>query len=431
MSSHPAMQMIKSLQIRLTIYLSVFLTILMVAVCAIYACITSANISNRNRLEYENNIIYFYSYLYQNDIISFSNISQLTDKGFYVELSGEQYSQKYRTASIPDAETVMDRLDITQTAEYWENYYDAVRQKVPVHSESAFRYEGIEYWVSYAVIQNRERSYTVTLLYSTLHEKLEIRRLCMTFSLVCLCATVVLFIISYYFVKKVLLPVKEAYNKQEEFIAVASHELRSPLTVIKASLSAMPNSGSEELEHYKSIANAECSRMSDLINDMLLLANMKRGRQKNTFQDCDPCDIVINCYNRFEKLVLGKGLSFYVSFPEQPLAHYKLDKDRITQLLVILLDNALSYTETGSITLSAYEEYGKLRLCVSDTGKGIPDSMKKRIFDKFFSADRSHSKNEHSGLGLSIAKEIAALHHAVIEVTDNEGGGSVFTILFP
>lgn len=113
------------------------------------------------------------------------------------------------------------------------------------------------------------------------------------------------------------------------------------------------------------------------------------------------------------------------------MKHYKLDKDRITQLLVILLDNALNYTESGTITLSAYEEHDRLRLSVSDTGKGIPDSMKKRIFDKFFSADQSHSQNEHYGLGLSIAKEIAALHHAVIAVTDNEGGGSVFTILFP
>lgn len=425
------MQMIKSLQIRLTIYLSVFLTIIMVAVCAIYTYITSANISNRNRLEYENNIIYFYSYLYQSDIINFSNISQFTDKGFYVELLSENYAQKYPTASIPDAETIIDRLDITSTSEYWKNYYDSVQQKVPVHSESTFQYEKVEYWISYAVIQNHEKSYTVILLYSTLNEKLEIRRLCMKFSLVCLCATIVLFIISFYFVRKVLIPVKEAYNKQEEFIAVASHELRSPLTVIKASLSAMPNSGSEELEHYKSIANAECLRMTDLINDMLLLANMKINKKKNAFQDCDPSDIIINCYNRFEELVLGKGLKFHVSFPEQPLKHYKLDKDRITQLLVILLDNALSYTESGTITLSAYEEHDRLRLSVSDTGKGIPDSMKKRIFDKFFSADQSHSQNEHYGLGLSIAKEIAALHHAVIEVTDNEGGGSVFTILFP
>lgn len=423
--------MIKGLHIRLTVYLSVIITIIMLALCAVYIYITSSNINNRNKLEYENTITSFYSYLYNNNVINYTNITEYTDKGFFIEITSGNHAQKFGAAAIPDADIIIDDIDITSTYEYWENYHNSIQQKTISHTEFFYNYEKVEYWVSHGIIQNMGKSYTVILLYSTFDNGKEIFKLCVIFSLIALIATILLYIVSYFFVGKVLVPVEEAHNKQEEFIAIASHELKSPLTVIKASLSAMAKPDSEDFKHYKSIADAEVSRMSDLINDMLILANTKKGDKNIVLTDCDPTDIIIKCYNRFENLVYNKGLAFHVSLPEQPLQHYKLDEERITQLMIILLDNALSYTQTGAITLSAYEEHGKLRMSVADTGIGIPNDIKNRIFDKFYSADKSHSQNEHYGLGLSIAKEIAALHNAVITVSDNETRGSIFTVLFP
>lgn len=430
MDAYVVTLMFKKLQLRLTVYLCVFITIIMVALCAIYIYITSSNLNNRDRMEYKNNIASFYAYLSGTDIIDYSTISEFTNKGFYVELIGNTSTQRYGT-SIPEGVQVLSALNMTARPEFWENYYSASRQKSTLHSEFTFQYESVKYRVSYATIYSPDKIYSTVLLYSTQDECAEISQLCLVFLFVSLGATMILYIISYFFVGKVLIPVKEAHDKQEEFIAFASHELRSPLTVIKTTLSAMSKSKASDFAHYKSIADAECARMTDLINDMLVLAKIKKDVNRDTFDESDPTDIIITCYNRFEELAFNKGLAFHVSLPEQPLQSCRLDKDRIIQLIIILLDNAISYTESGTITLAAYEEHGKLRISVSDTGIGISDADKKRIFDKFYSVNPSHSQNNHYGLGLNIAKEIAAMHKASIKVTDNAGGGSVFTILFP
>ena len=121
-----------------------------------------------------------------------------------------------------------------------------------------------------------------------------------------------------------------------------------------------------------------------------------------------------------------------VSLPENALPPCTADGERIVQLLSILLHNAISYTpEGGCIELSLTHKKNRFYLSVSDTGPGIPAEDRKKIFERFYRAEKSRSAKGHFGLGLSIASEIVKLHHGSITVGERVGGGSVFTVALP
>ena len=138
--------------------------------------------------------------------------------------------------------------------------------------------------------------------------------------------------------------------------------------------------------------------------------------------------VLFQCYNNFEEYVAEKGLGFHIHLPAKTISLYRFDKNRILQLLTILMDNACQYTKTGSITLEAYEQKGHLYLVVADTGCGIKEQDLTRIFDRFYQGDRAHSNPDHFGLGLSIAAEIVHMHGGTISVSETAGGGATFTV---
>ena len=165
-----------------------------------------------------------------------------------------------------------------------------------------------------------------------------------------------------------------------------------------------------------------------MIENMLTLALSDQFALKLNKSLCQPEDIVIDCYNYFEQIILAKHLKFHVSLPENALPPCLVDRNKILQLLIILIDNAIYYTENGSITLSLSRKNQHLIFCVIDTGAGIPDYAKGKIFDRFYRIDASHSDRTHHGLGLSVAKEIAHAHNGKIKVKDTPGGGSTFIV---
>ncbi len=142
--------------------------------------------------------------------------------------------------------------------------------------------------------------------------------------------------------------------------------------------------------------------------------------------------LLINAYEAFEPLAAEKKLAFSITLPEESLPLCNADADRIVQLLSILLHNAVSYTpEGGRIDLALSHKKNRFYLTVSDTGVGIPIGDRKKVFDRFYRAEKSRSAKGHFGLGLSIAAEIVKLHHGSIGVTERDGGGSVFTVMLP
>lgn len=240
-----------------------------------------------------------------------------------------------------------------------------------------------------------------------------------------------LFLVSWFFVGHSLRPVEASRKRQNEFIAAASHELRSPLAVIESSLSAISAEPEKQAQYLKNI-RGECRRMAVLVGDMLLLASTDAGNWSIRRETVDMDTLLIETYELFEPVCRGRGIGFFLELPETTLPHVHGDAYRLKQLLTILLDNAISYTPAGKkITISAAVAGRELCISVADQGSGIPNSLKPHIFDRFYRGDAARSDKKHFGLGLSIAKELTVLHNGRISVRDTEGGGATFRIKLP
>lgn len=250
------------------------------------------------------------------------------------------------------------------------------------------------------------------------------------FIIIDIIAIIILFITNWLFIGKLLKPIEENQKKQYEFVAAASHELRSPLTVIQASISAMI-SDKTKFNKFSKLIEKECKRMRHLIDDMLILANADAKTWTVHKEIIDMDTILIELYDMFFYICLEKKLKLSLSLPDNPLPNILGDKERIKQVLSILIDNALNYTpENGKINIKSYSKNRHLFIEVSDNGKGIPDNKKEHIFDRFYRVDSSRNDKKHFGLGLSIALELIKLHNGNIICCNTKGGGTTFIIEF-
>ncbi len=237
---------------------------------------------------------------------------------------------------------------------------------------------------------------------------------------------------AFFFTGRILAPAYAAQKRQIEFIASASHELRTPLSAILACSSACRVAPAKEQHRFLDSIDREGKRMQGLLSDLLLLADEKPERSSLCLAETDMETLLFNLYENFESLAAQKGRIFLLSLPDNPLPKLLCDSEKITQLLSILIQNALSYTPAGgTITLSASVSGKKLLLSVADTGCGIPDDQKSLIFERFYRADSSRSQKGHFGLGLCIASDIAKAHRTTVTVADNTPCGAVFTLPLP
>lgn len=248
------------------------------------------------------------------------------------------------------------------------------------------------------------------------------------FSLLGLAGIFSLFLVSLCFVSKMLKPIEESNRKQTTFIAAASHELRSPLSVIMANNAAISNSTFEDQIFHKGI-DTECKRMARLIDDMLLLACMDAKTWQINEEPVEIDTLLVETYEAFLPLFRQNDLNLVLNLQEDELPIIQGDKDRLKQILAILLDNALSYTPPGKkVTLQGFVLGSYLSIEVEDQGIGISDADKKLIFDRFYRVDKSRNDKKHFGLGLCIANEIVQHHGGKLSIRDTEGGGATFVI---
>lgn len=240
-----------------------------------------------------------------------------------------------------------------------------------------------------------------------------------------------LFLLSYIFIGKAIKPVEENQQRQVEFIAAASHELRSPLTVIMAGISSLRND-IIQINNYLPNIESECRRMSKLINDMLLLASSdaKTWTLNKVLIDMDT--FLIEAYDLFCPLARINNQKLSLDLTDEPLYNIKADKERLQQIITILIDNAMEYTpEDKSIIIRAYNYKKSINIEVIDQGPGISDEQKSLIFNRFYRGDKSRTSKKHFGLGLNIAKELIDLHQGNLCVKDTEGGGATFVVKLP
>lgn len=255
------------------------------------------------------------------------------------------------------------------------------------------------------------------------------------FIVISLLGLFMILVVSWFFTGWSLKPAREGAKKQADFIAAASHELRSPLAVIRSCISAFPSEADATL---LSNIDKECERMARLVSDMLLLATSDAKNWTLHKKEMEVDTLLIKTYESFLPLCREKGLKLKLRLPEKPLPVISADRQRLEQVLAILMDNAISYTpEGGDIVIEGYEKPGNRKTAahppnviieVTDSGPGIPDDMKDRIFDRFYRGDSARSDKKHFGLGLCIANELTELHGGGIAIRDREGGGSRFVV---
>lgn len=251
------------------------------------------------------------------------------------------------------------------------------------------------------------------------------------FAVIDLIGIVGLFLISSLYIGKVLSPLEEGQQKQNAFVAVASHELRSPLTVIKAALSSIKEDVTKT-EQYLPHIEGECNRMTRLIGDMLLLASTDAKTWSLQKEKVDLDTLLIECYDMFCTCRKPDDPELTLEMVDERQHTVMDDKERISQIMAILLDNALSYGKEGKqIAIRIYNRRNNTIVEVEDHGHGIADEDKMRVFDRFYQANKSRTDKKHFGLGLSIAKELVELHGGDIWVKDTQGGGATFAFRLP
>lgn len=274
---------------------------------------------------------------------------------------------------------------------------------------------------------------SITLLHDLSYLNHALIRQRLIYFSIALLGIVLLTFFGYYFVKRAIRSIEINQQKQNEFIAAASHELRSPLAVISASASAIQLSeNKEEKENFASAIQRECSRTARLVDDLLLLANADAQNLSMRHENVDIETILIECMENFMGIAAQKNIHIEVDLPESSINPIKGDRGRVTQLLAILMDNAINYSpESSSIVLRVNSHGSNVRMQIIDHGIGISDKDKTHVFDRFYRADSSRSKKEHYGLGLSIASEIVHLHEGKLSLVDTPGGGLTVVVDFP
>lgn len=223
----------------------------------------------------------------------------------------------------------------------------------------------------------------------------------------------------------------EAHQAQRRFVDDAAHELRAPLTSIIGNLDLLERASDLPVSEQQAIVTdvrAEAERLARLVSELLILARADSG-QPLVLEMVELDRVVLDVVRRALPMTGGVGLDIAELVPTV----VRGDADRLHQLLVILVENALRYTSSsGSVTVAMSRRDGEAVLSVRDTGIGIDVADLPNIFDRFFRADPARSRvGGGSGLGLTIAKWIAEAHEGRIEVESAPGRGSTFTVTLP
>lgn len=245
---------------------------------------------------------------------------------------------------------------------------------------------------------------------------------------------IIAYIASRYLANRALQPVIQSWHRQQDFVADASHELRTPLAVIQTNLELVQGNAEETVESQKkwlSYIDFEVKRLTQLINDLLFLARADSSQQVLDPKEFSLTSALQMTVESFQTLATKRQVELTFSSPSNLLMLG--DENKLRQLLVILLDNALKHTPAqGKIKVYLQQNNGNTLLQVRDSGEGISPEHLPHLFDRFYRADRARSKQTGgSGLGLAIAEWIVKGHQGNIKVDSIPNQGTLFTITLP
>ncbi len=223
-------------------------------------------------------------------------------------------------------------------------------------------------------------------------------------------------------------PIKDAFIKQKQFISNASHELKTPLTIISANAEIIKSTNNSQwIENI----NSQTERMNLLVNELLTLAKIDEQKVPLSSLEFNLSEVITNDSLSFDAVAFEKGKMLLLDV--QPDIQYKGDLQSVKNIINILLDNAIKHAEKGGeIRVSLKKENSKISLTIYNTGSKVPDHQANKIFERFYRADASRSRESGggSGLGLSIAKGIALNNKWKISAVSKLNQYMSITIIF-
>jgi PAS domain S-box-containing protein len=233
--------------------------------------------------------------------------------------------------------------------------------------------------------------------------------------------------------RKVEDELKKSERLKTEFMNIAAHELKSPVTPIKGYLDLIisDNETSDRVKGWAKISLRNAERLLRLVNDILDVSRLDTDTMRFEMEKLDSVEILDEIAEDMKATVEGKGLKFIVDIPRD-LPNIMGDRHRLSQVLKNLLVNAIKFTDNGSISIIAEKKDDNILIQVKDTGVGISKDEEKKVFNKFYQAYTGDDrKNEGTGLGLFICKEIIQKHKGDIWVKSEIRKGSTFYIKIP
>ena len=239
-------------------------------------------------------------------------------------------------------------------------------------------------------------------------------------------ACVLLSLLAWLLVRRMVQPVEDAFTRQKQFVSDASHELKTPLAVISANAEVLEQEIGEN--EYLGYIRSEVKRTDSLVRNLLTLARMDRNEAGTEMKQFDLSRAVLDVTLPFESTVYEAGKTMETDIPDG--ISCLGNEEMIKQLVVILLSNALKYSDDGGRIEVSLKARGKQReIKVFNTGTPILPEDREKIFDRFWRADPAHGRDTGGhGLGLAIAKSIVESHHGKIAVSSEDGRGSAFTV---
>jgi len=256
-----------------------------------------------------------------------------------------------------------------------------------------------------------------------------LNRLIVTFIVVTIVMLLIILVISWFLTERSIRPVKEAFDKQKQFISDASHELKTPLAVISTNVDVLLSTTDSNEKKWLTYIKEEVARMGHLTNDLLYLTQMEDAEDHQMLKSN------FDFSEKLEHLLLGLEVMAYekkVSLDSQIAPEIKTfgNPEQLLQVGMILLDNAIKYTpESGQIHVTLNKTPHHILFSVSNTGEGIKEEDLPYIFDRFYRADRSRTRADGSyGLGLAIAHAIVAHHGGKINCESIPGASTTFTV---
>lgn len=275
---------------------------------------------------------------------------------------------------------------------------------------------------------------TAVAFADTSHETSSMQSLLLTSSVILAGALTAFFLISLFLSRLALKPVEQAWQQQNQFIADASHELKTPLTVILANLKILLSHPADSIAsqaRWLQNTQAEAGRMKKLVEDLLFLAKSEAHTIPMEKTEVNFSDLALSCLLPMESLAFEQGVLIHEHI--DPNLHILGNEDQLKQLCIILLDNALKYAgKEKRVTVSASASPSRLLFSVKNTGTPIPKEELPHLFERFYRSEKSRVRKQGGyGLGLSIAETIVQNHSGKITVTSTERDGTEFCVTFP